>query len=151
MRAPTRSRSAAAPSSSRSSCRARAARSRTPTKKWWLNNLLGCAFSIQGIEMLALGSYAIGVILLCGLFVYDVFWVFGTEVMVSVAKVASSSSSNSSRSIAFIFLRFSFSHRVCFFALLHARAGPQRAGEDPLSKSWACSRSRCLCSAWATS
>ena len=113
------------------------------TKKWWLNNLLGCAFSVQGIEMLALGSYAIGCILLCGLFVYaahlllclpprassampmrlranhrharharpscprpvtparayccvacflyctrsyDVFWVFGTEVMVSVAK-----------------------------------------------------------------
>ena len=40
------------------------------TKKWWLNNLLGCAFSVQGIEMLALGSYAIGCILLCGLFVY---------------------------------------------------------------------------------
>jgi len=56
------------------------------TKKWYLNNLLGCAFSIQGIQMLALGSWAIGVILLCGLFVYDVFWVFGTEVMVSVAK-----------------------------------------------------------------
>jgi len=56
------------------------------TKKWWLNNLLGCAFSVQGIEMLALGSYAIGCILLAGLFVYDVFWVFGTEVMVSVAK-----------------------------------------------------------------
>eukprot|EP00322_Chrysochromulina_rotalis_P029032 CAMPEP_0115842362 /NCGR_PEP_ID=MMETSP0287-20121206/7762_1 /TAXON_ID=412157 /ORGANISM="Chrysochromulina rotalis, Strain UIO044" /LENGTH=315 /DNA_ID=CAMNT_0003296031 /DNA_START=47 /DNA_END=994 /DNA_ORIENTATION=- len=56
------------------------------TKKWYLNNLLGCAFSIQAIEMLALGSYAIGCILLCGLFFYDVFWVFGTEVMVSVAK-----------------------------------------------------------------
>lgn len=56
------------------------------TKAWFLNNLLGCAFSIQGIEMLSLGSYVIGVILLCGLFVYDVFWVFGTEVMVSVAK-----------------------------------------------------------------
>jgi len=56
------------------------------TKKWWLNNLLGCAFSVQAIEMLALGSYAIGCILLCGLFLYDVFWVFGTEVMVSVAK-----------------------------------------------------------------
>ena len=36
--------------------------------------------------MLSLGSYSTGVILLCGLFVYDVFWVFGTEVMVSVAK-----------------------------------------------------------------
>ena len=56
------------------------------TRKWWLNNLLGAAFSVQGIEMLALGSYAIGVILLCGLFLYDIFWVFGTEVMVSVAK-----------------------------------------------------------------
>jgi minor histocompatibility antigen H13 len=56
------------------------------TKKWWLNNLLGMAFSVQGIEMLALGSYMIGVLLLCGLFVYDVFWVFGTEVMVAVAK-----------------------------------------------------------------
>jgi len=56
------------------------------TKKWWLTNLLGSAFSVGGIEMLALGSYAIGCILLAGLFVYDVFWVFGTEVMVSVAK-----------------------------------------------------------------
>ena len=56
------------------------------TKKWWLNNILGCSFSIQAIEMLALGSYAIGCILLSGLFVYDVFWVFGTDVMVSVAK-----------------------------------------------------------------
>jgi minor histocompatibility antigen H13 len=56
------------------------------TKKWWLNNILGCAFSVQGIEMLALGSYAIGCILLAGLFFYDIFWVFGTEVMVSVAK-----------------------------------------------------------------
>jgi len=56
------------------------------TKKWWLNNLLGCAFSIQGIEMLSLGSYLIGCMLLTGLFFYDIFWVFGTEVMVAVAK-----------------------------------------------------------------
>lgn len=56
------------------------------TKKWWLNNLLGCAFAIQGIEMLSLGSYIIGCLLLTGLFFYDIFWVFGTEVMVAVAK-----------------------------------------------------------------
>ena len=36
--------------------------------------------------MISLGSYVIGCLLLCGLFVYDVFWVFGTEVMVAVAK-----------------------------------------------------------------
>jgi len=56
------------------------------TKAWYLNNALGVAFSVQGIELLSLGSFLIGCVLLCGLFVYDVFWVFGTEVMVAVAK-----------------------------------------------------------------
>ena len=53
---------------------------------WLSSNLFGIAFSIQGIELLSLGSYFNGVVLLCGLFVYDIFWVFGTEVMVTVAK-----------------------------------------------------------------
>eukprot|EP00898_Chlorokybus_atmophyticus_P008048 jgi/Chlat1/8244/Chrsp77S07672 len=44
------------------------------------------AHCVQGIEFLSLGSFKIGCILLCGLFVYDVFWVFCTPVMVSVAK-----------------------------------------------------------------
>ncbi|CAN6481998.1 unnamed protein product [Victoria cruziana] len=57
------------------------------SKKHWLaNNVLGLAFCIQGIEMLSLGSFKIGCILLSGLFVYDIFWVFFTPVMVSVAK-----------------------------------------------------------------
>merc|ERR1712232_274124 len=40
----------------------------------------------KGIEQFSLGSYKIGAILLVGLFFYDIFWVFGTEVMVTVAK-----------------------------------------------------------------
>ncbi|CAD6341483.1 unnamed protein product [Miscanthus lutarioriparius] len=57
------------------------------SKKHWLaNNVLGLAFCIQGIEMLSLGSFKTGAILLGGLFVYDIFWVFFTPVMVSVAK-----------------------------------------------------------------
>ncbi|KAL2238570.1 LOW QUALITY PROTEIN: signal peptide peptidase [Sesamum indicum] len=57
------------------------------SKKHWLaNNVLGLAFCIQGIEMLSLGSFKTGAILLTGLFVYDIFWVFFTPVMVSVAK-----------------------------------------------------------------
>eukprot|EP00238_Polyblepharides_amylifera_P008247 CAMPEP_0196588238 /NCGR_PEP_ID=MMETSP1081-20130531/59942_1 /TAXON_ID=36882 /ORGANISM="Pyramimonas amylifera, Strain CCMP720" /LENGTH=399 /DNA_ID=CAMNT_0041910683 /DNA_START=314 /DNA_END=1513 /DNA_ORIENTATION=- len=57
------------------------------TKKHWIaNNVLGLAFSIQGIEFLSVGSIFIGCILLAGLFVYDIFWVFCTPVMVSVAK-----------------------------------------------------------------
>ncbi|KAH6834277.1 signal peptide peptidase [Perilla frutescens var. hirtella] len=55
-------------------------------KHWLANNILGLAFSIQGIEMLSLGSFKTGGILLVGLFFYDIFWVFFTPVMVSVAK-----------------------------------------------------------------
>nr|XP_043615285.1 signal peptide peptidase-like [Erigeron canadensis] len=55
-------------------------------KHWLANNILGLAFCIQGIEMLSLGSFKTGAILLGGLFFYDIFWVFFTPVMVSVAK-----------------------------------------------------------------
>jgi len=61
---------------------------------WLANDLLGTCFCIQAIEMMSLGTYQNGVILLTGLFFYDIFWVFGTgyfmegdnSVMVSVAK-----------------------------------------------------------------
>ena len=56
------------------------------TKHWVVNNILGFAFSVQGIALLSLGSYRNGAVLLAGLFFYDIFWVFGTDVMVSVAK-----------------------------------------------------------------
>lgn len=47
-------------------------------KPWFLNNILGICFCLQGIERFSLGTYKIGAILLMGLFVYDIFWVFGT-------------------------------------------------------------------------
>ncbi|KAF9368841.1 hypothetical protein CPB97_004212 [Podila verticillata] len=43
-------------------------------------------FALNAIQLLALDSFKTGMILLSGLFLYDIFWVFGTEVMVSVAK-----------------------------------------------------------------
>lgn len=55
-------------------------------KNWMMNNLFGCAFSIFGIENMMLGQYKIGLILLVLLFFYDVFFVFYTPIMVSVAK-----------------------------------------------------------------
>ena len=48
------------------------------TKFWLANNVLGLAFSLEGIEHLSLGSVQIGCILLVGLFFYDIFWVFCT-------------------------------------------------------------------------
>jgi len=56
------------------------------TKHWVANNIIGLCFCVQGISLLSLGSYKIGSILLGGLFFYDIFWVFGTDVMVTVAK-----------------------------------------------------------------
>jgi len=56
------------------------------SKHWVSNNVIGISFCIQGIEMLSLGSTQVGMILLSGLFFYDIFWVFFTPVMVTVAK-----------------------------------------------------------------
>lgn len=55
-------------------------------KHWIANNLFGIAFAVNGVELLHLNNIVTGIILLCGLFVYDIFWVFGTNVMVTVAK-----------------------------------------------------------------
>lgn len=55
-------------------------------KHWIANNLFGVAFAVNGVELLHLNNVATGLILLSGLFVYDIFWVFGTNVMVTVAK-----------------------------------------------------------------
>merc|ERR1719397_2501671 len=55
-------------------------------KHWLANNLLGMAFAVNGVELLHLNNVITGCILLSGLFFYDIFWVFGTDVMVTVAK-----------------------------------------------------------------
>jgi len=55
-------------------------------KHWIANNLFGLAFAINGVELLQLPKVSTGCILLGGLFFYDIFWVFGTDVMVTVAK-----------------------------------------------------------------
>jgi minor histocompatibility antigen H13 len=55
-------------------------------RHWIANNLFGLAFALNGVEFLQLNRISTGCILLGGLFVYDIFWVFGTNVMVTVAK-----------------------------------------------------------------
>jgi len=56
------------------------------TKNWIVNNIIGFCFCVQGIALLSVNSFGIASLLLLGLFVYDIFWVFGTDVMVTVAK-----------------------------------------------------------------
>ena len=44
----------------------------------WRPFVLRQGWGWQAIEMMSLGTYVNGVILLIGLFFYDIFWVFGT-------------------------------------------------------------------------
>jgi minor histocompatibility antigen H13 len=56
------------------------------TKHWFLNNVFGILFSIVALKSINLSSFRVGFILLWALFFYDIFWVYGTDVMVTVAK-----------------------------------------------------------------
>ena len=56
------------------------------TKNWLLNNIVATFFCLHAIEMMFLGSFQTGFLLLSLLFFYDVFFVFGTDVMLTVAK-----------------------------------------------------------------
>ncbi|TFK44672.1 peptidase A22B, signal peptide peptidase [Crucibulum laeve] len=50
-----------------------------------LTDILGLSFSHNALSLLKIDSFKTGSILLSGLFFYDIWWVFGTEVMVKVA------------------------------------------------------------------
>lgn len=61
------------------------------SRHWILVNLVALSFAYNAISLVALDSFVTGSILLAGLFVYDVWWVFGSKhvfgdnVMVEVA------------------------------------------------------------------
>jgi minor histocompatibility antigen H13 len=46
-----------------------------------LTDVLALSFSYNALSLLKLDSFKTGSILLSGLFVYDVWWVFGTDVV----------------------------------------------------------------------
>ncbi|KAG6845393.1 hypothetical protein H0H87_009740 [Tephrocybe sp. NHM501043] len=51
----------------------------------WVTNIIGLSFSHNALSLLKIDSFYTGAALLTGLFAYDIWWVFGTEVMVKVA------------------------------------------------------------------
>ena len=55
-------------------------------KHWVANNVFGLTLATSAIETIPIQSFSIASIMMGGLFIYDIFWVFGTDVMVSVAK-----------------------------------------------------------------
>jgi minor histocompatibility antigen H13 len=55
------------------------------TDHWTTNNILGISFTIAGIMLLKVPNFKIIFAMLWALFLYDIFWVFGSDVMVTVA------------------------------------------------------------------
>ncbi|EKE38696.1 hypothetical protein ENUP19_0303G0012 [Entamoeba nuttalli] len=55
------------------------------TRHWILNNLLAFCLTVVAIGELTAPSFKIAAIMLIALFCYDIFWVFGSEVMLTVA------------------------------------------------------------------
>ncbi|ODV95227.1 hypothetical protein PACTADRAFT_2932 [Pachysolen tannophilus NRRL Y-2460] len=56
------------------------------SKNWILSNCLGSFFTIFGIQSVRIGNFKTSFIMLLGLFIYDIYFVFGSDVMVTVAK-----------------------------------------------------------------
>lgn len=55
-------------------------------KNWVLNNCIALVFCINALQSMFIGNFKNGFILLVLLFFYDIFFVFGTDVMLTVAK-----------------------------------------------------------------
>lgn len=56
------------------------------SRHWALNNIFAILFTLVALKGLSLSSTKTGLFLLWALFFYDIFWVYGTDVMVTVAK-----------------------------------------------------------------
>lgn len=54
-------------------------------KPWWLTNLAGFAFAYGTLQIMSPTTFATGTLILVGLFFYDIYFVFFTPMMVTVA------------------------------------------------------------------
>jgi minor histocompatibility antigen H13 len=55
------------------------------SKPWWITNLLGFSFSYSGLQRMSPTTFWTGTLLLSSLFFYDIYFVFFTPLMVTVA------------------------------------------------------------------
>lgn len=55
------------------------------SNNWIIGNIIGASLAITGIRTMRLGSFTVGLIVFIGMFLYDIYFVFGTDVMMTVA------------------------------------------------------------------
>ena len=56
------------------------------SKSWIYNNILALIFCIHALQSMFIGNFKNGFALLILLFFYDIFFVFGTDFMLTVSK-----------------------------------------------------------------
>jgi minor histocompatibility antigen H13 len=56
------------------------------SSNWVFNDLLAMSFSIYFINQMIVSSFLNGTVYLMGMLMYDIFWVFCSDVMITVAK-----------------------------------------------------------------
>lgn len=54
-------------------------------KPWWLTNILGYSFAYASLQLMSPTTFSTGSLILAALFVYDIYFVFYTPLMVTVA------------------------------------------------------------------
>ena len=54
-------------------------------RPWWLMNILGFSFAYASLQLLSPTTFSTGTLVLAALFVYDIYFVFFTPLMVTVA------------------------------------------------------------------
>ena len=54
-------------------------------KPWWVTNLLGISFAYNAMQLMSPSTFWTGTMILSALFVYDIYFVFYTPLMVTVA------------------------------------------------------------------
>jgi minor histocompatibility antigen H13 len=54
-------------------------------KPWWLTNLLGFSFCYGSLQVISPSTFTTGSLILASLFIYDIYFVFFTPLMVTVA------------------------------------------------------------------
>ncbi|KAI8602126.1 signal peptide peptidase-domain-containing protein [Dissophora ornata] len=56
------------------------------TKNWIVSNIFAFSFALSAIQVISLQSFKTGIILLCGMSLFDVLWEFGRDVMSTIIK-----------------------------------------------------------------
>jgi minor histocompatibility antigen H13 len=61
------------------------------TKHWTVSNIFAICIAINAIKFVKIDSFKTGFVLLMGMLIYDLVWIFGTDMMLTISKALADS------------------------------------------------------------